>query len=63
MTEKPIAVDGGPLAPAERDLKGVHSFKGIPYAAPPAGRLRWHAPASVTPWEGNRPSDPGCWRP
>jgi para-nitrobenzyl esterase len=33
---------------------GVVSFRGIPYAAPPLGRLRWAAPAAVKPWKGTR---------
>ena len=29
-------------------------FKGVPFAAPPVGDLRWKAPQPVTPWEGVR---------
>ncbi len=29
-------------------------FKGIPFAAPPVGDLRWKAPQPVIPWEGVR---------
>ena len=28
------------------------SFRGIPFAAPPLGKLRWTPPAPVEPWEG-----------
>ena len=26
-------------------------FKGVPFAQPPVGRLRWHEPLPVSPWE------------
>ena len=30
---------------------GIFVFKGIPYAAPPTGPLRWRAPRPATPWK------------
>src|SRR4051794_30965072 len=27
-------------------------WRGVPYAAPPVGSLRWRPPAPVTPWAG-----------
>ncbi|WP_174274027.1 carboxylesterase/lipase family protein [Sphingomonas bacterium] len=33
---------------------GVVAFKGIPYAAPPIGPLRWRAPRPATKWSGAR---------
>ena len=31
----------------------MKQWLGIPYAAPPFGKLRWHPPISPTPWEKN----------
>jgi para-nitrobenzyl esterase len=32
----------------------ITAFKGIPFAAPPVGNLRWKAPQPPIPWEGIR---------
>ncbi len=32
----------------------IHIFRGIPFAAPPVGSLRWKAPQPVLPWSGIR---------
>lgn len=49
---------------AEGELRGsmdgdIFVFKGIPYAAPPTGPLRWKAPKPVQPWSVVR--DAGSW--
>ena len=36
------------------DCSGVKVFKGVPFAAPPVGNLRWKAPQPVEKWEGVR---------
>lgn len=35
----------------------IHIWRGIPYAAPPTGELRWRAPQPVTPWQDVRQAD------
>ena len=36
------------------DASGIKVFKGIPFAAPPIGDLRWREPQPVTAWKGER---------
>lgn len=44
----------------------VESFKGVPYAAPPVGELRWKPPVAQAPWAGVRTAaaySPACLQP
>ena len=37
-----------------KDLSGSPGFKGVPFAAPPVGNLRWKAPQPAKHWDGVR---------
>src|SRR5271167_1993899 len=42
---------------------GLSIYKGVAFAAPPVGDLRWQPPAPVAPWTGTRKADafaPAC---
>ena len=44
----------------------IRAFKGIPFAAPPVGELRWRNPQSLPAWEGVRDATefgPRCYQP
>lgn len=47
-----VSVETGQLQGAAAD--GVASWKGIPFAAPPVGSLRWRAPQPAAAWAGVR---------
>jgi para-nitrobenzyl esterase len=54
--DDPVRLDAGMISgpPA---TGAVRAFKGIPFAAPPTGELRWRAPKPVAHWEGVRNAD------
>ena len=45
-----VKVEGGTVEGVAEN--GLTVFKGIPFAAPPVGELRWKPPMPVVPWEG-----------
>ncbi|ADG77321.1 Carboxylic ester hydrolase OS=Tsukamurella paurometabola (strain ATCC 8368 / DSM / CCUG 35730/ CIP 100753 / JCM 10117 / KCTC 9821 / NBRC 16120 / NCIMB 702349 / NCTC 13040) OX=521096 GN=Tpau_0684 PE=3 SV=1 [Tsukamurella paurometabola] len=47
-----VRIDAGALSGI--DLGKVHTYRGIPYAQPPVGELRYRAPQPVRPWDGIR---------
>ena len=51
---EPIKLDAGLLAGSTESSAGVHAYKGIPFAAPPVGELRWREPQPVAAWQGTR---------
>jgi len=52
MTEVVPAPAGDVVGLVEGRNEPVEVFRGIPYAQPPVGDLRWRAPEPVEPWEG-----------
>ena len=63
--KEPIRVTGGLISgtPTIQWTPGVRLYRGIPYAAPPVGNLRWRPPQSVVPWSGVKAADhfgPAC---
>jgi len=53
----PIKLDAGLITGASGKTTGVQVYKGIPYAAPPVGDLRWRAPQPIAAWQGVRKTD------
>lgn len=49
-----IKTDKGKVRGAYTADKQVREFKGIPYAAPPVGELRWQPPQPAAKWKGER---------
>jgi len=49
-----VSIETGKITGIRNDSSGVWAFKGIPFAAPPLGDLRWKEPQPAAPWEGVR---------
>jgi para-nitrobenzyl esterase len=47
-----IKTDAGIVSGAPNAIGDVVAFKGVPFAAPPVGNLRWKAPQPAQPWSG-----------
>ena len=52
-----LEIEGGKIQGVESTVDGVYIYKGIPFAAPPVGDLRWKEPQPVIPWEGVKVAD------
>jgi para-nitrobenzyl esterase len=50
-----IATESGPVEGVREN--GIEVFKGLPFAAPPIGPLRWRAPEMPASWSGIRLAD------
>src|ERR1041385_2646643 len=52
-----VKIANGTLESSAAVKGGVRSFKGIPFAQPPVGELRWREPQPVKNWGGVRNAD------
>jgi len=55
--QEPVKTDAGQLTGVAGKNPEVRVYKGIPFAAPPVGDLRWKPPQPVAHWEGVRAAD------
>ena len=51
-----VATEAGRIEGVESPMSGVRVFKGVPYARPPVGALRWRPPEPPLKWDGVRPA-------
>ncbi|MGA3205142.1 MAG: carboxylesterase family protein [Bryobacteraceae bacterium] len=52
-----VKIEDGTLEGAVNADSSVRIFRGVPFAAPPVGNLRWLAPQPVERWKGVRKAD------
>jgi len=53
----PVRTDSGLVSGTPGSSDDVRVYKGIPFAAPPVGDLRWRAPQPPAHWEGVRKAE------
>ena len=61
----PVRVEQGLLAGTSGSSADIRVYRGIPFAAPPVGDLRWKAPQPIAQWQGVRPATEfsnACWQ-
>jgi len=61
----PIKVEQGLLAGTAGSSADVRVYRGVPFAAPPVGDLRWKAPQPAAKWQGVRQATEfsnACWQ-
>ena len=51
-----VKLAGGTVEGTGPQASGLREFKGIPFAQPPVGSLRWSPPQPVKKWSGVRPA-------
>ncbi len=52
-----VKIETGLISGLKNQTGDVSIFKGIPFAAPPVGNLRWRPPQPAVPWQGIRKCD------
>ncbi len=57
VIDNPVKLDSGMVSGVTGTDPGVRVFKGLPFAEPPVGNLRWRAPRPVAHWDGVRKAD------
>jgi para-nitrobenzyl esterase len=63
LAQQPVRTGQGLVAGVGGRNATIAVFKGIPFAAPPVGSMRWRAPQPAAPWSGVRHADafsPSC---